>query len=244
MRAAAARPEPLRGLTLALLIACAAAAGARAQEQAMPSCDGLVPRLKADPSSIRNGTPLVGVDAIVEDLQSTPASRICTAAARYKSGNVNITFTAKFSDDKHLSFSVDAHDATVVEATSRARALRAKSHPPGQDGTFSFDAYVPYCTDAEFIKLATAELHYGISFRDAFYREPDFRILDISSNGYGSGILSNCIATVGNGEAKGAIFIGTNWVNSQTGRRYEFYVLASGPDGFKLKNRLWETGAE
>jgi hypothetical protein len=234
----------LRQLPLALLLACAAATGARAQGQAMPTCTGLVPQLKADPSSVRDGAPLIGVDAIVEALQSTPTSRLCTGVARYKDTTADITYTAKFTDDRHQSFSVDAHDATADEAEDRAATLRRKFHPPGQDGTFSFASYVPYCTDAEFVKLAATELHDGVSFRDAFYREPDFRVIDISTNGYGSGILSNCIATVGDDQQKGAIFLGTNWVNSETGRRYEFYILAVGPDGFKLKNRLWELSTE
>jgi hypothetical protein len=63
-------------------------------------------------------------------------------------------------------------------------------------------------------------------------------------NGYGSGILANCVATVGDDKEEGAIFLGTDWVPGEANRRYQFYILDAGPDGWKLVNRLWQLGAE
>ena len=232
--------------SIAACLACGfAATPALAQQQGLPSCKDLVPTLIADPSSIRNRTKLLGVDHIVEDHNSTPDTRLCTGIAYYRNDISHITYNAKWSDAKRKAMIITGHETNNSEEASRALSLRRLNHPGGTDGTYSLEAYVPYCTDAEFIKIATAELHYGISFRAAFYREPDFEIIDISANGYGSGILSNCVATVGNDKEKGTSFLGTIWVaGGEKERRYEFYILESGPDGFRLKNRVWEMGGE
>ena len=217
---------------------------AGAAEPALPSCTALVARLQADPSTIRQGAPLLGVDAIVEDMQPPPNSRVCTGIARYRDGTSHMTFTAKWDHEKHASFDVNGHETTVAEAASRARSLRVSNHPPGRDGTFQLRVELPFCTDPEFTKLAETELQYGISFRDAFYREPGYRIFAMNANGYGSGILTNCVATVGDDKNQGSIFLGTNWAKAETARKYEFYILSPGPDGFSLKDRLWEIGGE
>ena len=215
-----------------------------AAESGLPSCTALVAPLKSDRSSIRNGAPLLGVDAIVEDVQPAPSVRVCTGVALYRDGTSHITYTAKWNDEKHTSFDVNGHPTTDVEAASRARSLRIRNHPRERDGTFLIRVALPFCTDPEFTKLAEAELRYGISFRDVFYREPGYRIFAMDSNGYGSGILTNCVATVGDDTAKGAIFLGTNWAEGETARKYQFYILSPGPDGFTLRNRLWEIGSE
>lgn len=234
----------MRASLLALLLVPAAASTADAAESALPSCAALVAPLQADPSSFRQGAALLGVDAIVEDVQPPPDTRVCTAVARYRDGTDHITFTAKWTDGKRSSFDVNGHETTVDEATSRARSLRIRNHPPGRDGTFQVRVELPFCTDPEFTKLAETELRYGISFRDAFYREPGYRIFVMDSNGYGSGILTNCIATIGDDKSKGSIFLGTDWAEAESTRKYEFYILSPGPDGFSIKNRLWETGSE
>ena len=224
---------------------------AGAAEPALPSCTALVAPLQRDPSSARNGAPLLAVDAIVEDVQPPPGTRLCTGVARYRDGTSHITYTAKWDDDKHAAFDVNAHEATTVEATSRARSLRVRNHPPGRDGTFLIRTSLPFCTDPDFTKLAASELRTGISAREAFYREPGYRIFALDTNGYGSGIMTNCLATVGDDQTKGVVFLGTNWTDTANAHKYdsyilsyEFYILSPGPDGFSLKNRLWEMGSE
>jgi hypothetical protein len=234
-----------RPIAWALVCGFAAAPAVAQQPSALPSCRDLIPALAADPSSARNRIKLQTIDHIVEDRASTGEGRLCTGVARYRNDTAHLTFSAKWDDAKRKTMTVIGHETVDSEEASRALSLRRLYHPSGADGSYSLQAYVPYCTDAEFIKIATAEMHYGISFRTAFYREPDFEIIDITANGYGSGILSNCVATVGNDKEKGTIFLGTNWVSGgEKERRYEFYILESGPDGFKLKNRLWELGEE
>jgi hypothetical protein len=234
----------LRASLLALLLVPAAASMAGAAESGLPSCTALVPTLQRDPSSVRGGAALLGVGVIVDDVQPAQDTRMCTGVARYRDGSTHITYTAKWDDDKHTSFDVNAHETTETEATSRARSLRIRNHPRGRDGTFLLRVELPFCTDPEFTKLAEGELRYGISFRDVYYREPGYRIFAMDSNGYGSGILTNCIATVGDDNTKGVIFLGTDWAEAMTARKYEFYILSPGPDGFSLKNRLWEIGSE
>lgn len=217
---------------------------AAAAPSALPSCTALVAPLQHDPSSVRDGAPLLAVDVIVEDVQPPRDTRVCTGVARYRDGTSHITYSAKWDDDKHTAFDVNAHETTDIEAASRARSLRVHNHPPGRDGTFLVRVTLPFCTDPEFTKLAEGELHYGISFRDTFYREPEDRIFAMDSNGYGSGILTNCVATIGDDHTKGVVFLGTNWAETLSTRKYEFYILSPGPDGFSLKNRLWEIGSE
>jgi hypothetical protein len=234
----------LRAPVGALLLVLAAAPIAGAAESALPSCTALVAPLQRDPSSVRAGAPLLGVDAIVEDVQGTQETRLCTGVARYRDGTGHITYSARWTGAKHSSVDVNAHETTALEAASRARSLRIRSHPRGESGTFSLDTEQPFCADAGFTKLAEAELRTGISFREAFYKEPDYRIFEMRANGYGSGVLANCVATLGTDAAKGAIFLGTNWAGLETARTYQFYILSPGPDGFNLKNRLWESGSE
>ena len=229
-------------LVLALGFVCAATA-AHAQKT-LPTCSGLVADLKRSPLTVRNGLPLQTIDAIVEDATSTPDARLCTGNARYVDGARHFSFSARWRDVKQSAYTVEGHESVTYEEAARARSLRVRTHPKGADGTFAVRSYVPFCTDAEFIRIATNELRLGISFRSLFYREPTYRIVSISSNGYGSGILANCIATVGDGEQQGAIFLGTDWVSGEAERRFQFYILETGPDGWKLKNRLWETGTE
>ncbi|HUZ72528.1 MAG TPA: hypothetical protein VMU87_06055 [Stellaceae bacterium] len=236
-------------LTFACVVAfaCVAAApAARAQLIALPSCSGLVPDLQRSPALVRSGLHILRVDEIVEDVSSSPLARICTGVAHYADESLHLTYTADWRDNNRTDYVVQSHETTAAEEASRALSLRIRTHPADDDGTFSLDDYVPYCGDAEFTKLATAELHLGISARNAFYREPSFRIMSITTNGYGSGVLANCIAEVGNDKEKGAIFLGTDWADraGRNTRRYQFYILAAGPDGWKLKNRLWELGAE
>jgi hypothetical protein len=232
----------LHALLLALGL-IAAAPLAQAQSTALPSCKALVPRLEQDPSSQHGGVPLLGVDYVVEDLQSTPDSRLCTGVAQYRDATTHITWSATWDDPKHTVFDVNGHETNASEAESRATTLRVRNHPPGLDGTFLLRSMVPYCEDANFAKLVENELHIGISFRDTFYREPSYSVVAMSSNGYGSGVVINCLATVGNGTIKGAIFIGTDWSDAN-GRKFQLYILSPGPDGFALKNRLWETATE
>ena len=234
----------MRASRLALLLVPAAAPIAGAAEPALPSCAALVAPLRADPSSVRQDAPLLGVDAIVEDAQPPPDTRLCTGVAHYRDGIGHITFSAKWKDAAHNSFDVNGHETTIDEATSRARSLRMRDHPPGRDGTFLIRLALPFCTDPEFTKLAETELRYGISFRDTFYREPGYRIFAMATNGYGSGILTNCVATVGDDKSKGSVFLGTSWAEAEAARKYEFYLLSPGPDGFSLTNRLWEIGGE
>jgi len=232
----------LRATILALGLVAAASA-AQAQDAVLPSCKALVPRLKQDTSSRHDGVPLLGVDHIVEDLRSTPDARLCTGVSQYRDATTHITWSATWDDVKHTAFDVNAHETSPSEAESRATTLRVRNHPPGLDGTFLLSAIVPYCEDAAFTKLVENELHTGISFRDTFYREPSYNVLGLTLNGYGSGVVINCLATVGNGAIKGGIFIGTDWADA-SGRKFQLYVLSPGPEGFALKNRLWETGTE
>lgn len=234
----------IRSLVLVLALGCAFAATEARAQKALPTCSSLVPELKRSPMTLRNGLPLQTVDAIVEDISSTPDARICTGNARYVDGVRHFSFSARWKDVKQSAYTVEGHEAVTYEEASRARSLRVRTHPKGADGTFAVRSYVPFCTDAEFIRIATNELRLGISFRTLFYREPTYRIVSISSNGYGSGILANCIATVGDGEQQGAVFFGTDWVAGETERRFQFYILETGPEGWKLKNRLWEIGTE
>lgn len=230
----------MQRVIIALLLSVAAAA---ARAAALPDCAALVAPLEQDPTSIYDSERLLGVDAIVQDSGSTPDLRICTGVGRYRSISTHITYTAKWRDDKRTSVTVDAHTTTQAEAASRARSLRIKSHPSG-DGTFLLKNVPAFCTDPDFVRHATEELHYGISAHDAFYQEPGYTIFEIHSNGYDTGVMANCIATVGNATVKGDIFLGTDWVEGQSGRRFQFYVLSAGPQDFQLENRLWEMSAE
>jgi len=230
-------------LTLAVLLASAAAPVAHADEPVLPGCTALVTRLRADPSSQHEKAPLLGVDDIVEDVASLQDARLCTGVAQYRDATTHITWTAGWANSKHQSFDVNAHETTDAEAESRGRSLRIRTHPPGLDGTFLSRNVVPLCADPDFDKLAENELRTGISFRQGFFREPDYRILSMDSNGYGSGVVINCVALVGDANRKGEIFIGTQWAGEGS-RKYEFYLLSPGPDGFSLPNRLWEMGTE
>ncbi len=232
---------PFAVLALTVLLG---AAPAIAQPKILPSCSGLLGNLQRDPTNLRFGAPFHSLSAIVADTTSSPDSRMCTAVAQYANGNSHLTYTAHWDDKKHTAYTVLWHETTAIEEASRAISLRLRNHPAGQDGTFSLGTYVPYCTDPQFVRMARAELRYGISFRNAFYKEPTYDIMTIAANGYGSGILSNCVATVGNDQEKGAVFLGTNWVAGETQRRYAFYMLDVGPDGWKIRNRLWELSAE
>jgi hypothetical protein len=234
----------MRPLIPALWLGCLWATAAAHAESALPTCSGLVAALKQSPMTVRNGLPLLTVDAIVEDLKSTPDSRVCTGVAHYPDGAQHVTFLGRWKDERQTSYTVEGHETIKYEEAARALSLRVKTHPNGTDGTFAVRAYLPYCTDAEFIRIATNELRQGISFRGLFFKEPTYKIVSIDANGYGSGILANCVATVGDAEQHGQIFLGTDWVNGEAERRFQFYILESGPDGWKLKNRLWEFGTE
>lgn len=231
----------------ALAFACVVGApAAQAQLVALPTCSGLVPDLERSPNLVRSGLHILRVDEIVEDIASSPLARVCTGVAHYADELLHLTYTANWRDEARTEFVIQSHETTEPEEASRALSLRIRTHPSNDDGTFSLDDYVPYCGDAEFRKRATTELHLGISTRNAFYREPTFTFTSIITNGYGSGVLANCVAEVGNDKEKHAIFLGTDW-SDRTGenqRRYQFYILAAGPDGWKLKNCLWELGAE
>ena len=220
------------------------APGAQAQLRALPSCTGLVPGVMRLPGLVRSGLKPLQVDAVVEDLASTPDNRICTGVLHYADESVHLTFTALWRDAGDRGDAISTHETSAREEQSRALSLRLRFHPEGEDGTFAIRDYVPYCSDSEFIRRATEELHLGISRRDAFYREPSFKIFSMAPNGYGSGVLANCIAVVGDGQQKGAIFLGTDLVPGAANRRYQFYILSAGPDGWKLKNRLWDLGIE
>lgn len=218
------------------------AAGARGA--GLPDCAALVAPVAKDPSSISEGEPLLGIDAIVEDVASTDSVRICTGIGRYRSSSPHITFTAKWRDEGHTTVTLDAHPATAAETAARARSLRIRNHPPGEDGTFLLKTIPAYCADPGFMRRAAEELQRGISVDDGFYREPDYKIFDMQPNGADTGVMANCIATVGNDTVKGEIFLGTNWVRGATGQHYEFYVLPAGPQNFRLVNRLWQMSAE
>jgi hypothetical protein len=233
----------LRALTFATLLVLAAAPVAQADEPVLPTCTALVPRLQDDPSSLRGKLRVLSVDHIVEDMTSTQDARVCTGVAQYRDATTHMTWTGTWEDAKHTSFDVNGHDTTDQEAESRARSIRVRTHPPGLDGTFLVRTVVPLCADQDFDRLAENELRVGISFRQSFFREPDYHILSMDSNGYGSGVVINCVATIGNANRKGEIFIGTQWADAD-GRKYEFYLLSPGPDGFAVPNRLWEIGTE
>ena len=177
-------------------------------------------------------------------MAGTPDLRLCTGVARYRDGTGHITYSARWTDGTHTAVDVNGHETSALEAASRARSLRVRNHAQGLDGTFTLDTAEPFCSDRKFTQLAEAEIRSGISFRQAFYKEPDYRVFSMSANGYGSGVLANCVAVIGNDASKGAIFLGTNWAGSEIARTYEFYLLSPGPDGFVLKNRLWEIGTE
>jgi hypothetical protein len=230
----------LRGAAAALILPLAiAGTSAAADAPVAPDCNKLLSIVQNDPSSIHDGAPLLSVSAIVEDEISTDDARICTGVGHYRDSDIPVTYTARWKpiDD---TFDIEMHPATNDEAVSRARTLRTLYHPKGADGTFSLADTSAGCLDPDYKALATRELRLGISFLASFYREPDIQILDIATNGFGSGLLANCIATVGNGKEKGDIFIGTNWTGNENDRRTQFYVLDAGPEGFKLKDRLWE----
>jgi hypothetical protein len=233
----------MRAWLAALLLAIAAVA-AHAQDKPLPSCAGLIDALKSDPSSILNDSPLLSVEKLVATIGSTAQNRVCTGVANYRDATSHITYTAKWVDDTKTTFDVNAHPTTDDEAKARAVALRVAHHAEGTDGTFALADYTPYCTDADFLTMATSELQHGISAGTDFYLEPDYRVSDLLPNGPGSGILANCVATVSGDKVKGAIFIGTNWVDVATASRYQFYILDTGPDGFKLVNRLWDLATE
>lgn len=234
----------MRQLLPVLALAGVSAALPAHADRALPTCSSLVAELQRNAIMVRNGLPLQAIDAIVEDLKSTPTTRICTGVAHYPDGNWHVTFTGRWRDERQTSFLVEGHETVRYEEDDRARSLRVRTHPKGMDGTFAVRAYVPYCTDPEFIRIANSELHLGISYRNTFYREPTYKILSIEANGYGSGILANCVAKVGDAEEQGAIFLGTDWVGGETERRFQFHILETGPEGWKLKNRLWEIGSE
>jgi hypothetical protein len=221
------------------VLAASAGAAAAADEPMAPDCTTLIPLLQNDPSSIHDGAPLLSVSAVVADQASSDAARVCTGVGHYRDSDLPVTYTARWRP-ANQAFDIEMHAATDDEAASRAESLRALYHPKGQDGTFSLLDTGSGCTDPDYRDLATQELRLGISFRDSFYREPDADILDIFANGIGSGLLSNCIATVGTGTDKGEIFIGTNWTGNGGDRRIQFYVFDAGPEGFKLKDRLWQ----
>jgi hypothetical protein len=228
---------------VALLLSLAAAPMARADEPALPGCAALVPTVRDDPSSIRNDAPLISISAIVDDLSSTPSERVCTGVAHYRDGDDDVTYMARRDPDDGSVF-VELHEATEAEAASRAKSLRAHFHPEGKDGTFGLAVTIPPCPDKDYLTLATGELHYGVSFRDYFYREPSYIVTDATTNGIGSGLLRNCIVTVEGGGGSGRLFFGTDWTGGESRRRVEFYIFDAGPDGYKLKNRLWELGDE
>lgn len=192
---------------------------------------------------MNEGEPLLGIDALVEDLESTPDVRVCTGVGRYRSISKHITFTAKWRDEQQKAVSLDAHNTTDDEAVSRARSLRIKLHPSG-DGTFSVKILPAVCTDPAFVRQAQEELRLGISVDEALYREPGYTIFKMTSNGYGSGIMANCIATIGDSELRGEIFLGTNWARGEAGRRFVFYALPAGPEDFRLTDRLWQLSTE
>ena len=229
----------MRAAAFAFVLLPAVAGVSAADDEKAPDCHTLFTMVQKDPSSIHDGAPLLSMTAIVEDQSSTADERVCTGVAHYRDADVNSTFTARRRSGSE-EFDIEMHEATDDEAASRARSLRTLYHPARQDGTFTLLDTAGGCLDPDYRDLATRELHLGISFRTSFYREPEFNILDISTNGFGSGLLSNCVATVGNGKEKGDIFIGTNWTGDESDRRIQFYVLDTGPEGFKLKDRLWE----
>lgn len=221
-----------------MLLAPAGAAVA-AGEPVAPDCSTLLTMVQRDPSSIHDGAPLLSVSAVVEDKASTDDTRICTGIGHYRDNDVPVTYTAHWRP-LNQDFDIELHSTTDDEAAGRAQSLRRLYHPAGEDGTFSLLDVGGGCTDPDYRDLAIRELHAGISFRTSFYREPRLDILDITANGIGSGLLNNCIATVSNGKEKGEIFLGTTWTGAQAARRIQFYVLDAGPEGFKLKDRLWE----
>ena len=229
---------------LAALILAAAAGSAHAQDKPLPSCSNLVVALKDDPSSILNGSALLSVENLVADPSSTGLHRLCTGVANYRDATSHISYTANWKDESETTVDVNAHPTTSDEAKGRAVALRNAYHTGGQDGTYAIVDYTPYCADDDFATVATHEMNQGISTGEAFYLEPGYKIFSIAPNGPGSGILANCLATVGNDQVKGDIFIGTNWVNSTQATIYQFYILEAGPDGFKLANRLWDLKTE
>jgi hypothetical protein len=229
---------------LAALFLAGAAVAAHAQEKPLPSCSGLIDALKRDPSSIVNGSPLLSVEKLVANIGSSAENRVCTGVANYRDATTHITYTAKWVDDTKSTVDVNAHPTTEDETKARAIALRVAHHAEGTDGTFALVDYTPYCTDPDFLTMATSELHHGISTVTDFYLEPDYRISDIVPNGPGSGIMANCVATVSDDKVTGEIFFGTNWVNVAAASRFQFYVLETGPDGFKLVNRLWDLATE
>lgn len=169
----------MRALTLATLLVLAAAPVAQADEPVLPTCTALVPRLQDDPSSLRGELRVLSVDHIVEDITSTQDARVCTGVAQYRDATTHITWTATWQNPKHTSFDVNAHDTTDEEAERRARSIRIRTHPPGLDGTFLVRTVVPLCADKDFDKLAENELRVGISFRQSFFREPDYHILSM-----------------------------------------------------------------
>jgi hypothetical protein len=225
-------------VALVLLLAPAGAAVA-ADEPKAPDCASLLPVVQNDPSSVHDGAPLLSVSAIVADQASSDEARICTGIGHYRDNDVPVTFTSRWRQASQ-TFDIEMHATTDDEAAARATSLRTLYHPQGENGTFSLLDTAGGCTDRDYRDLATRELHIGISVRTSFYREPDFNILDMAANGIGSGILTNCIATVSNGSQKGELFIGTNWTGDESDRRIQFYVLDAGPEGFKLEDRLWE----
>ena len=229
---------------LAAPLLAIAAVTAHAQAKPLPSCAGLVDALKSDPSSILNGSPLLTVDKLVAGKASTAERRVCTGVANYRDATSHITFSATWLDETQAALDVNGHATTEDEAKDRALALRAAYHADGADGTFALVDYTPYCSDPDFLTMATSELHHGISTGTNFYLEPDYRITDIVPNGPGAGILANCVATISNGKVKAQIFLGTNWIDIAVATRYQFYILETGPDGFKLVNRLWDLATE
>lgn len=229
----------MRRALLALVLALGPAGWARAEP--LPDCRALLPALQQDPTSVQDGEPLLTVDNIVSDRSSGDELRVCTGIARYRSISTHLTYTAKW-DPEHAGVGIEAHATTFEEAAARARSLRIKFHPYG-DGTYTMRNLVPYCGDADFTRQATKELQFGISIDDGFFREPSYSVFTMRSNGAGTGVMANCVATVGDDQGKGDIFLGSNWVRGQMGRRFEFYVLP-GPQGFQLKNRLWDLSAE
>ncbi|HUK00421.1 MAG TPA: hypothetical protein VLV85_19370 [Stellaceae bacterium] len=239
MRAAAAPPD-VRAAALAFgLLLAPAGVAAAPSEPIAPDCLTLLTMVRQDPSSVRDTAPLLSVSAIVADQTSTLDVRICTGIGHYRDNDVPVTYTAHWRPAKQ-DFDIELHATTDDEAASRAVSLRTLYHLAGEDGTFSLLDTAGGCTDPDYRVLAARELRTGISFRTSFFREPRIEILNLVSNGFGSGLLSNCIATISDGKEQGDIFLGTNWTGSSSDRRIQFYVLDAGPEGFKLKDRLWQ----
>ena len=120
----------IRSLAVAAL-ACALAATAAHAQKALPTCTELVPALKRDRETVRDSLPVLSVEAIVEDLKSTPDARLCTGVARYADDRRHYTFSARWRDARQTAYTVEGHETVPYEAAARAQSLRARLHPKG-----------------------------------------------------------------------------------------------------------------